>query len=41
MWPTPGCTPTTDWQEVTELIDTSCRQVALARMRKALDQQDA
>ena len=25
----------------TELIDTSCRQVALARMLKALDQQDA
>jgi predicted DNA-binding protein (MmcQ/YjbR family) len=30
-----------DWQEVTELLDTSYRQVALNRMLKALDQRGA
>jgi predicted DNA-binding protein (MmcQ/YjbR family) len=30
-----------DWQEVTELLETSYRQVALHRMLKALDQPDA
>lgn len=30
-----------DWQEVTELLETSYRQVALNRMLKALDQPDA
>ncbi|MEO7148151.1 MAG: MmcQ/YjbR family DNA-binding protein [Terrimesophilobacter sp.] len=29
--------PNTDWTELSELIDTSYRQVALARQRKALD----
>jgi hypothetical protein len=30
-----------DWQEVTELIDASYQRVALVRMLKALEQQDA
>jgi hypothetical protein len=30
-----------DWREVTELVETSYRQVALNRMLKALDQRDA
>ena len=30
--------PDTDWSEVAELIDTSYRQVALARQLKALDE---
>jgi hypothetical protein len=30
-----------DRQEVTELVETSCRQVALNRMLEALDQRDA
>ena len=29
--------PTTDWTEIAEIIDTSYRQVALARQIKALD----
>jgi hypothetical protein len=30
-----------DWREVTELVETSYRQVALNRMLVALDQRDA